>query len=508
MKQGQSAEPGAQEGRLAEKPVAQLFIELLRQRASGGVTLVNGPAVRLIHLQAGWVRFAESNIKTESAGQAQVAAGLIKQASFDRAVALARQQGVALHEALAAARVLSPEQLKAALKQQTIDVALGALSLTEGTYAFAPKPLEAQNALPDARVSPVSLVVDWARRNGDVAAMRAWLSARAGSKVNRSSELERELFALKASWPGESVTPAASGGRSLGELLARVKEPELPLLYALAISGLIALAAPGGAASRTPPPGVAADEHGRVFTPKEHETRRMILAEAQRLKDATHYEVLGVMPSASNEQIRAAYFAAARKFHSDAFSALELGSARRAAEEIFQKINEANQVLTQAKSRGEYDVFIDRKAKGLPTDVGAILKAESVFQKGELFFHAGKFEDAEVCFREAITLNHAEAEFHAYLGMTLFRRRGKVLEARPHLDKALALDARLTSAQVFLCALLTASGDEEGARRIIRKVLEQEPDNALAKAELARQQRAKDSPGSKKPGFFGGLFKK
>ena len=109
MKQGQSAEPGAQEGRLAEKPVAQLFIELLRQRASGGVTLVNGPAVRLIHLQAGWVRFAESNIKTESAGQAQVAAGLIKQASFDRAVALARQQGVALHEALAAARVLSPE---------------------------------------------------------------------------------------------------------------------------------------------------------------------------------------------------------------------------------------------------------------------------------------------------------------------------------------------------------------------------------------------------------------
>ncbi len=61
---------------------------------------------------------------------------------------------------------------------------------------------------------------------------------------------------------------------------------------------------------------------------------------------------------------------------------------------------------------------------------------------------------------------------------------------------------------MFLCALLTAAGDEDGARRLIRKVLEQEPDNPLAKAELARQQRAKDTPGAKKPGFFGGLFKK
>jgi len=499
---------GQTDGRIESRPVAQLFVELLRLRASGGLTLTQDATVRVVHFQSGVVRFAESNVKSESAGQAQVALGTIKQASFDRAVALARQQNVALHEALASARVLSPEQLKTALKGQTAEVAIAGLGLHTGTHVFAPRPVETLNALPDSRMSPVSLIVDWARRSASPVAMRAWLEKYATAKVMRSQELERELFALKAIWPGESVTPGASAGRTLGELLARVKESELPLLYGLCASGLFVLgsASNPGMAKSVGQPAVSEDV-GKVFTKREHDTRRLIFDESARLRDATHYEVLSVLPSATPEQIKAAYFAAARKFHSDAFSSLELGSARRGSEELFQKINEANQVLGNPKTRGEYDVFVDRKAKGLPTDVAAILKAESVFQKGEIFYNAGKHEDAELCFREAIGLNHAEAEFHAYLGMTLFRRRGSAQDAYEQVAKALQIDPRLPSAQVFQSVLQAAMGDDDASKKTMRKLLEQDPDNALAKAEMARQ-RAKALEQSKKPGFFGGLFKK
>ena len=234
----------------------------------------------------------------------------------------------------------------------------------------------------------------------------------------------------------------------------------------------------------------------------------MLFGERDRLKHASHYEVLGVAPTATVAEIRAAYLVAVRKFHSDAFSGQELGSARATITELFQRVNEANQALTSATERAEYDVFLDRKAKGLPTDVAVIMQAESLFQKGELLFNAGKFEDAETVFREAIALNRAEAEFHAYLGMALFRRRNRPQDALPHLEKARSLDPKLTSAQVFLAAIQSAQGDDEGARRILRKILEQEPDNALAKAEASRIRAKLAAQQTKKPGFFGSLFKK
>ena len=491
------------------KPIALLLVELLRQKASGILTLTSEGSIRRLHFQGGLVRFAQGNVKSETAGAAQIAAGLIKQASFDRAVALAKQQKIALHEALATARVLTPDQLKVALKQQTLDVALGGLALVAGTHLFEPQTVELLNALPDARISPVLLVVDWARKAGDPAAARAWLEPRAAERMSRSPELERELFALKASWPGEAVTPVASANRSVGEVLARLKDPELPLLYALCVSGLVLLARAGGqAAAPHPgaPKGAAEEDKGKVFSAKEHEARRMLFSEQGRLKEGGHYEVLGVDPKATAEELKAAYFRAARKFHSDAFSGLELGSARRICEELFQRVNEANQVLNSAKDRAEYDVFLDRKSKGLPTDVAAILKAESVFQKGELLFKAGKLEDAEGLFREAVALNSSEAEFHAYLGLTMLRRGRRPPEAQVHVDAALALDPKLPSALVFLASIKSEQGDDTAARNLLRKVLEQDPQNPLARAEQQRM-KAKNEP-VKKPGFFSGLFKK
>lgn len=498
------------EGDLAQKPVATLFVELLQKKANGTLTLVRDTSKRVLTFQGGAIRYAQSNVKSETVGAAQVASGLIKQASFDRAVAMARQQKIALYEALATARVLTPDQLKIALKQQTTDVAMNALSWSDGTHRFDPSSQEAMNATPDARVSPVALILDWARKNGTAAQARPWLEARAQERTNRTPELERELFVLRATWPNESVSPVATGGRSLGEVLARLKEPELPLLHALCLSGLISLS--GGPKSIPKPhpgapPGAGDEDRGKVFAAAESNARRMLFGESDHLKDASHYEVLGVPTSAGNEEIRKAYFVQAKRFHSDTFSGLELGSARKVSEELFQRVNEASSVLTDKEKRAEYDVFLDRKAKGLPTDVAAILRAEGIFQKGEAVFKLGKWEDAEALFREAIALNHAEAEFHAYLGMAMFRSRGKAEDALPHVEKSLELDPRLRSGTLFAAALYDAAGDQEKAKTVLRKAVEKDPDFVEAKSKL-QALRTKPVGPSKKAGFFGRLLKK
>jgi curved DNA-binding protein CbpA len=206
------------------------------------------------------------------------------------------------------------------------------------------------------------------------------------------------------------------------------------------------------------------------------------------------------------EEIKRAYFVAAKRFHSDSFSGLELGSARRAAEGLFAKVNEAYSVLSDKNKRAEHDVFLDRKAKGLPTDVAAILRAEGMFQKGELFFKAGRWEDAEAQFREAILLNHVEAEFHAYLGMAIFKRTGEAGEGLQHVEKALELEPRLRSGILFAVQMLEALGDVGRARSLLKKAYENDPEFDQAKDEF---RRLKDRPaGQAKGGFFSRLLKK
>src|SRR5437868_4930089 len=403
----QSAAPPL-EGALADRPVGAILVQLLREKASGVLTVSHDTSQRLITFQQGMIRFAQSNVRAETIGSAQIASGLIKQTSFDRAVAIAKQQNISLHEALAAARVMTPEQLRTALKQQTTEVCVAAIATLAGRFQFEQKPAEAVNGVPDMRTSPVALVLEAAKRLGNPAAAKPWLEQRAGEKLSRSPEVEREMFALKAFWPGEAVTPLATGGRSIGVVLSRVNPAELPLLQYLCMAGLLTTlsSVPKGQA---PAPSVD-DDKGKAFTAQEQAARAALFAERDRLKDASHYLVLGVPRSASATDVKAAWLAAAKRFHSDAFSGLDIGTARRIAEDLFTRVNEANSVLSDANRRAEYDVYLDRKAKGLPTDVGAILRAEGMFQRGEILSKSGRWEDAEGQFREAISLNHTEAE--------------------------------------------------------------------------------------------------
>ncbi|TMA41105.1 MAG: tetratricopeptide repeat protein, partial [Deltaproteobacteria bacterium] len=481
----QSAAPPL-EGALADRPVGAILVQLLREKASGVLTVSQDTSQRLITFQQGMIRFAQSNVRAETIGSAQIASGLIKQTSFDRAVAIAKQQNIALHEALAAARVMTPEQLRAALKQQTGDVSIAAVGTLSGRFQFEQKPAEAVNGVPDMRTSPVALVLEAAKRLGNPAAAKPWLEQRALDKLNRSPELEREMFALKTFWPGEAVTPVATGGRSIGEVLTRVKSHELPLLQYLYMSGLLALSATAKPGTKSQPAPSADEDKGKKFTAQEEAARASLFADRERLREASQYEVLGVAPGVSAEEIKTAWFAAAKRYHSDAFSGLDLGSARRVAEELFTRVNEANSALSDANRRAEYDVYLDRKAKGLPTGVGVILRAAGVFQRGEALFKSGRWDDAEAQFREAISLNDTEAEFHAFLGMAMFKRSGKPEEALPHVQKALKMEPRLQSGAIFLSQLYAAQGEVERAKSLLRKAIDKDPDFAQAKDELRR----------------------
>src|SRR5262249_60317102 len=109
---------------------------------------------------------------------------------------------MALHEALAYSRVLTPEQLKQALKQQTVEASVNGLGWTQGTFRIDPQSAEQIAQVPEARTSPVALVLEAARRFGAHAAARDWLGGGAQQHRTRSPELGRAPVAGSSAWPG------------------------------------------------------------------------------------------------------------------------------------------------------------------------------------------------------------------------------------------------------------------------------------------------------------------
>lgn len=112
------------------------------------------------------------------------------------------------------------------------------------------------------------------------------------------------------------------------------------------------------------------------------ERQQEILALEAKLK-ANHFEVLGVTPGASSDQVRDAFHALSRKFHPDRYHGRQLGSFKAKLDTIFKRLVEANNVLTDPDKRQKYldDNPFVRAAIRSATGTNAALQPEAAAPK-------------------------------------------------------------------------------------------------------------------------------
>lgn len=91
-----------------------------------------------------------------------------------------------------------------------------------------------------------------------------------------------------------------------------------------------------------------------------------------------YYDLLGVSPNASPEEIKSAYRQLALRYHPDR------NPGNKEAEEIFKKISEAYQVLSDPEKRRLYDLYGPEGLKGF--DIGGFGGFEDIFSTFEDIF--------------------------------------------------------------------------------------------------------------------------
>ncbi len=232
------------------------------------------------------------------------------------------------------------------------------------------------------------------------------------------------------------------------------------------------------------------------------------------LSHKDYYTLLGVTTKADMPQIKTAYYRLARKFHPDRYYGLEDPIVKEKIDIIFSTINVAYETLKNSKSRHQYDtaslddrrINISSTTESQKPAVENVAKvAEDYYQRAQKSYSSRNFFEAVQFLRSATQITPTVAKYWRHLGIALSKNEQWRKEAEDSFQRAVDLEPQNPENHLYLAFLYRNSALKLRAKRCFMKVMELDPKNDVAKAQIAEIDAGES--GSKK-GLLGSFRKK
>jgi tetratricopeptide (TPR) repeat protein len=500
------------QGRLEETPLPRLLLQLYAQKYRGALRLQRDRIAKCVLFSEGAPVALESNREGDSLARLLCDAGCIGAQDLARVTETVQRRGCKETAALLKLRLVGAKDLLVGIRNQVRRGLLDCFTWSAGEFSLDPNtsPPGDNAAL---RVDLLDLVREGIETRWGPERLFGELGEKLGRYPIRAATWDRAARSLGGCDVGQRLLDAIDGSHTLDGAIREGASPQaLSLAWLLDAVGAVEYqeapkaeksageekqAEPGEEVSEgleivieSAPSGAAPSRTGggpssasatkprepraeRSATPKAEGLRREVLEKHAQLGELDHYALLDLKRGAPLSDIKKAYFSAAKRFHPDALARLGLDEVKGTANEVFTKIAKAYHVLSDERSRRDYDAQLDGEEQ---LDGNRLVQAETLYRKGEILLRAGNYRGALEFLKPAVKLWPMEAVYQASLGWALFRQNPSDLQgAREHLTQAVSLDPKLAQAHLQLGQVLKELGESDAANQAIAEAKRLEP---------------------------------
>jgi curved DNA-binding protein CbpA len=465
-------------------------------RMSGALLLTTGQTKKIIYTEAGYPVAARSNVPTECLGQILLEQHMISGDSLAESLRQMKTSKKRQGELLVEMGALSPYNLSRALVLQMEAKLLELFSWREGKFSFKKGEVAHEQPVRLER-SPAALILEGIRRFYDAERMHNVLVPYVGQYIMPSPDRRQRLQDITADPNEQRFVDGLDGSLRFEAALASTLIPTdraRLLLVAMAEAGMI---------SPTHVPAAhIVEEASTVEDSQPHaaasgRSRDDLTAILEVMNHQTHFEVLALDREATEAEVDTAYEVRAKDFHPDRFH-LRSEDVRVMAERIFERLEEAHAVLSDATARRRYVAQLDRsRPPKLPTSDEAAsvgesphVVAERIYFQGVAHLRARRYRDAAETFRRATTLAPAQASYRSALGWALYRQAPAdpraVAAGLTELLSAVETDPKNPWSRVSLGRFYAETGMPDEAVRMFEEVLRMSPGLSDIEEEIRR----------------------
>jgi hypothetical protein len=540
-------------GTIEEGVLPRLLREIYVGRKDGFLQFAKGSERTSVRFARGHIVNAQTNVTEGRLGELLEKHGLVKPLDLARAADLVVKEKMRLGQALIALGVLDQSRLEDAIALHVHDSLARVFAWSEGSYEFVEEPAPEGADVLTLKLSTGELILEAVKATTDPDVIRYALG-----DMDRRLELSPDpllRFQKITLSPTDGFVLSRVDGtttaRELIQLIPVPPEETQKSLFSLLSVGIVeygekkakpakepkarAAASPAASAPPSPPtpprPSVAAPPaKAPTTTPAAPPTapasaapsrpatapaappptppaavppadagssrRDEILAAFGSIKTKNYFEILGIERSATEAQVKEAYFRLAKRFHPDVHHGESLGDLRDPLEAVFIRLGEAYETLRNANTRSSYEARLQagRAMPGLPEaptpppDPEAMAKqAEDDIRKAEKYIEKEKYWDAIQLLESSIPLaKNAKliARGHIALAKSRLKNPRWVKDAENTLKELLRIDPKHVEAHFMLGSIYKAGGLKARSESMFRKVLELQPEHEGAIGEL------------------------
>jgi len=487
-------------GEIKDMTIPWLFQGFNAEKKTGTVIFEQDDIVKRVYFSAGDIVSASSNHSEDRLSEWLVRSKIITRQQSDTTSDLIKQTGEKEEAILVELGFLTPSGLVESVQAQVKQIIVSLFNWREGRYLFDESLLPSTDVIP-LQMSTGNLIIEGLRGLEWKVVRKSLPSLRT---IIRPSADPSLLFQGADFEPDQwSVFSLIDGTKSMEELCGLSGIGDFNTLKAIYV--LLAL---------------RMVETGELKTKEEREFVHEVVREAIHPKDAksaeaktsriiskeelkiayknldwqNHYEILGVGRTATEVEVKKAYFTMAKLYHPDRHFKSEMNDMKETLEALFSSIHNAYEVLSDQNERDQYDRrLLERESTKVSTEEQekartADSKANAVvqYQEGMNRLKSGDFWGAEEAFRWAMRLDSDKAEYVFRLAQALSRipRRGH--DAEEYYTKAIRMAPKKIEYYLELGSLYERNGLKTKALSLYRNALRYEPEADRIKQALKR----------------------